>query len=100
MFEFIKKAIFIGAGLASMTADKIEETVNEIVKKGDLTEKQGRELIQELKERSTKVRKELAEKIEKIVNDTLQKLNIPTRKEIEELQERIERLEKAGEKKE
>ncbi len=100
MFEFIKKAIFIGAGLASMTADKIEETVNEIVKKGDLTEKQGRELIQELKERSTKVRRELVEKIEKIVNDTLQKLNIPTRKEIEELRERIERLEKAGEKKE
>jgi len=100
MFEFIKKAIFIGAGLASMTADKIEETVNEIVKKGDLTEKQGRELIQELKERSTKVRKELSEKIEKVVTETLQKLNIPTRKEIEELKTRIEQLEKAGEKKE
>lgn len=100
MFEFIKKAIFIGAGLASMTADKIEETVNEIVKKGDLTEKQGRELIQELKERSTKVRKDLLEKVEKVVAETLQKLNIPTRKEIEELRERLERLEKAGEKKE
>lgn len=100
MFEFIKKAIFIGAGLASMTAEKIEETINEIVKKGDLTEKQGRELIQELKEKSTKAKKELAEKIEKVVNETLQKLHIPTRKEIEELKARIEQLEKAGEKRE
>jgi len=100
MFEFIKKAIFIGAGLASMTAEKIEETVNEIVKKGDLTEKQGRELVQELKEKSTKVRKELSERIDKIVNDALQKLNIPSRKEVEELKARIEQLEKAAEKKE
>lgn len=99
MFEFIKKAIFIGAGLASMTAEKIEETVNEIVKRGDLTEKQGRELIQELKERSTKVRKELTEKIEKVVTETLHKLNIPTRKEIEELKARIEQLEKTREQK-
>jgi polyhydroxyalkanoate synthesis regulator phasin len=100
MFEFIKKAIFIGAGLASMTAEKIEEAVNEIVKKGDLTEKQGKELFLDLKERSAKAKKELGEKIDKIVKDALQKLHIPTRKEVEELKARIEQLEKAAEKKE
>ncbi|MBM4332302.1 MAG: hypothetical protein FJ117_13980 [Deltaproteobacteria bacterium] len=100
MFEFIKRAIFIGAGLASMTAEKIEEVVEEIVKKGELSEKQGRELVQELKEKSTKAEKEFGEKIDKVVNDTLQRLNIPTRKEIEELKAKIEQLEKAAEKKE
>jgi len=100
MFDFIKKAIFIGAGLASMTAEKIEETVHEIVKKGDVTEKQGKELVQDLKEWSTKAKKELGERIDKIVQDALQKLNIPTRKETEELKARIEELEKAAEKRE
>ncbi|MDO9209380.1 MAG: phasin family protein [Deltaproteobacteria bacterium] len=100
MFEFIKKAIFIGAGLASMTAEKIEEAVEEIVKKGEISEKQGKELIQDLKEKSGKVKKDFGERIDKVVNDTLQKLNIPTRTEVEELRARIEQLEKAAEKKE
>lgn len=100
MFDFIKKAIFIGAGLASLTAEKIEEAVKEIVNKGDLTEKQGKELVQELKEKSAKARKELGERIDKMISDTLQKLNIPTRKEVEELKARVGQLEKAAEKRE
>jgi polyhydroxyalkanoate synthesis regulator phasin len=100
MFDLIKKTIFVGAGLASMTAEKIEETVGEIVKKGELTEKQGRELVHDLLERSTKARKELMERVEKMIQDTLQKLNIPTRKEMDELKRKIEQLEKDREKKE
>jgi polyhydroxyalkanoate synthesis regulator phasin len=99
MLEFIKKAIFIGAGLASMTAEKIEEAVAEIVRKGEISEKQGRELVQDLKERSGKARKDLGEKVEKMIEEALRRLNLPNRREIEELKTRIERLEKEGEKK-
>jgi polyhydroxyalkanoate synthesis regulator phasin len=100
MLDFIKKTIFVGAGLASMTAEKIEETVGEIVKKGELTEKQGRELVHDLLERSTRARKELTERVEKMIQDTLQKLNIPTRKEMDELKRKVKQLEKDREKKE
>jgi polyhydroxyalkanoate synthesis regulator phasin len=96
MLEFIKKAVFIGAGLASMTAEKIEEAVAEIVRKGEISEKQGRDLVQDLKERSGKARKDLGEKVEKMIEEALQKLKIPTRKEIDELKARVEQLEKAG----
>ena len=99
MLEFIKRAIFISAGLASMTAEKIEEAVEEIVKKGELSEKQGKEFLQDLKEKSAKAKKDLGERIEQLVSDTLRKLSIPTRKEVEELKARIEQLEKAAEKK-
>jgi len=94
MLEFIKKAVFIGAGLASMTAEKIEEAVAEIVRKGEISEKQGRELIQDLKDRSGKARKDLGDRVEKMIEEALQKLKIPTRKEVDELKARVERLEK------
>ena len=94
MLEFIKKAIFIGAGLASMTAEKIEEAVAEIVRRGEISEKQGRELIQELKDRSGKARKDLGDRVEKMIEEALQRLKIPTRKEVDELKARIDRLEK------
>ena len=96
MLEFIKKAVFIGAGLASMTADKIEEAVAEIVRRGEISEKQGRELIQDLKDRSGKARKELGDRVEKMIEEALLKLKIPTRKEIEDLKARVEQMEKAG----
>jgi polyhydroxyalkanoate synthesis regulator phasin len=94
MFEFIKRTIYFGAGLASMTAEKIEEAVGEIVKRGEITEKQGRELVQDLKERSRNARHELGQRVEKMMEEALQKLKIPTRKEMDELKARIERLEK------
>ena len=100
MLDFIKKAIFIGAGLASLTADKIEEAVEEIVKKGEITEKQGRDLLQELLEKSGKARKEMTERMDRLIQEKLQKLNVPTRNEVDELKGRVEQLEKEREKKE
>ncbi len=94
MLEFIKKSIYIGAGLASLTAEKIEEAVAEIVKRGELSEKQGKELLQELLDKSAKTRKEISEKIEKMIQETMEKLHLPTRKEIDELKARIDQLEK------
>jgi polyhydroxyalkanoate synthesis regulator phasin len=100
MFSLLKKMIWLGAGLAAMTTEKIEAVVAELIKKGQLSEKEGKELAAELVARSMKAKKELAEKVEKIMSDTLQKLNIPTRKDLEEIKTRLERLEKAMEKKE
>ena len=94
MFELIKKTIFIGAGLAAMTAEKIEAAVAEIVKKGEISEKEGKELVADLIEKSKETRLELGAKIEKMISDTLQRLHIPTQKDLEELKARIERLEK------
>jgi len=100
MFNLLKKMIWLGAGLAVMTAEKIEAVVAELIKKGQLSEKEGKELAAELVARSIEAKKELGEKVEKILSDTLKKLNIPTRKDLEELKKRLERLEKAAEKKE
>jgi polyhydroxyalkanoate synthesis regulator phasin len=73
--------------------------VEEIVKKGELSETQGKEFMRDLKEKSAKAKKEMGERIDKMVDDTLRKLSLPTRKEVEELKARIEELEKAVEKK-
>jgi len=100
MFNLLKKMIWLGAGLAVMTTEKIEGVVAELIKKGQLSEKEGKELAAELVARSIKAKKELGEKVEKTMSDTLQKLNIPTRKDVEEIKARLERLEKAAEKKE
>jgi poly(hydroxyalkanoate) granule-associated protein len=94
MFDFIKKTMLVGVGLAAVTREKIEEIVSELVKKGELSEKEGKEMVDELVEKSKKVKKDLDKKVEKIVADTLNKLNIPTRDELTELKKKIDELAK------
>jgi polyhydroxyalkanoate synthesis regulator phasin len=96
MFDFIKKTMLVGVGLAAVTREKIEEVVGELVKKGELSEKEGKEMVDELVEKSKGVKKDLEKKIEKIVADTLKKLNIPTRDELVELKKKVDKLEKKG----
>ncbi|MDO9527988.1 MAG: phasin family protein [Syntrophales bacterium] len=96
MFNFIKKTMLVGVGLAAVTREKIEEIIGELVKKGELSEKEGKVMVDELVEKSKKVKKDLEKKVEKIVADTLNKLNIPTREELTELKKKIQKLEKKG----
>lgn len=96
MQEFIKKMMMFGVGLAAMTREKTEELVKELVKKGEMSEKEGKQLVNDLMEKSKKMTRELETKTEEMVTSTLKRLNIPTRKELEELRERVDRLEKRG----
>ncbi len=94
MSDFIKKSMLVGMGLVAMTREKIEEVIDALVKKGELSEKEGKEMVDDLVEKSKSVKKDLEEKVEKIVTDILKKLNIPTREELTELKKKIDKLAK------
>jgi len=95
MQDFVKRAIMMSAGLAAMTSEKMKEVIDELVKKGELSEKEARETLEALKEKSQRIREEWEKKIEGITDTAMKRMNIPTRKELEDLQERLERLEKS-----
>jgi len=100
MKDFIRKSMLVGMGLATVTREKIEQTIDELIKKGEISEKEGKEAIDELVEKSREVKKELTDKIENIVSDTLKKLNIPSREEFQELKDKVERMDKSPKSKE
>lgn len=96
MLDFIKKAMLAGTGLAFMTTEKIREVVDELVKKGEITEKEARETVADMREKAKQFKEEMEERIEQIVTGILRHLNVPTKVELEEIKERLERLEKSG----
>ena len=98
--DFVKKSMVIGVGLATLTREKVEQTINELIEKGEMSEKEGKDAVDDLMKKSKEVTKGLTEKVEKIVADTLEKLNIPTRKEFLELKEKVKRMEKSQKSKE
>jgi poly(hydroxyalkanoate) granule-associated protein len=97
MLDFIRKMTLAGAGLAIVTTEKIQEFADELVKKGEMTEKEAREAVNEYVEKSKQAKKDLEGKMEQWVTGFLNRMYIPTRKELDEIKERLARLEKAGE---
>lgn len=92
MIELMKKFMLTGLGLAVKTKDEIESIVNEMVKQGKMSEKEGELFLNELTAKYENQRKSLEQKIEKTVNDTLKRMNLATRKELEELQKEVAEL--------
>ena len=90
----VKSLLNLGLGALVMTKEKVEEVVNELVKKGEIGQEEGKELINDLMEKGEKSKKEIEDQIEKTVKGVLGKLDISTKKEIEELKSEIEELKK------
>jgi len=95
MFDLIKKTLLTGVGLAAMTKDKIEELAKELTEKGKLTEKEGKELVDDLLKKSEKAKKDLEKDIEKVVKNTMKKMNIASGEELSNLTKRVKKLETA-----
>lgn len=94
MQDFIKKARLLGIGLFYLGKEKVEETVAELIKKGELTEKEGRALMIELLAKSKAATKDLEGRIQQMMADAQARLHGPLVKEIDVLKKRIAKLEK------
>ena len=93
MLDLVKRAIFASVGAAMMTEEKLRELVAELVKKGELNEKEGEGFLRDLIAKAEKARTNLDEKIQEHVEKTLSTLNIATQKDVLNLKRKIKKLE-------
>ena len=68
MIDIIKKTLLAGVGLAAMTKDKVEELADELTEEGELSEKEAKELLDDLLKRSKRAKKDIARLDRKIKN--------------------------------
>jgi polyhydroxyalkanoate synthesis regulator phasin len=94
MQDLMKRIRLLSVGLFYMGKEKIEETIAELIKKGEITEKEGRAMVNEFVSKSKAATKNLEDRVNKVMSDTQKKLHAPLKKEIDGLRKRIERLEK------
>lgn len=94
MFDLIKKGVLMGLGAATLTKEKAEQFVDELVKKGELSKDERPKVVQDLLDKAEEQEKELYDKISGQVNKAIAKLDIPTKKDFERLEKKIESLKK------
>lgn len=92
----LKNILLAGIGSIALTYEKSESIINDLVKKGELTINQGKELNEELKKRMDKSKsdKEASNTLTtETLKEVLSSLNLATKQDLIELEKRIEKLE-------
>jgi polyhydroxyalkanoate synthesis regulator phasin len=87
LFDFAKKTMLTGVGLALLAKDEMEEIARDVVakskEKGKMTEQEAKKFWDELYDRYEDVQKKLEKRVEQNVKDVLDKMNIVTEEKLE-----------------
>jgi poly(hydroxyalkanoate) granule-associated protein len=94
MFDLFKKTVLMGLGAMTITKEKAENLVDELIKKGELAKDKRSKAIQDLLEKANEQEKEIFDKIGNAVNKSIEKLGIPTKQDFERLEKKIDELKK------
>lgn len=92
MKDVLNKAFLAGLGAISITRDKLEGIINELIKQGEISREEKLKVLDNLYQEVEKRRTELGDFVKKEITRVLKSLEIPTREEFNALQEEIERL--------
>ena len=98
-----RNLLLASIGAIAMSKDEIESLVDRLVEKGEITEKDGRKLVDDLVSRTKKMSQKVEKKTEEQKNKTedllnkriqavLNTMNIPSKQDIEDLSKKINTL--------
>jgi poly(hydroxyalkanoate) granule-associated protein len=105
LFDAVRRVLMASIGAFVLAQEEVEEFVNKLIERGEIAEKDGRKLINEIVEKRRKKAQETGqtaqEEMDKRVEGLLDRLNIPTKSDIDalnakvtELTEKVESLKK------
>lgn len=90
----LKEMIYASIGLATITREKAEEVISELVKKGEMTQEEGKDVLGTLMKKAKEENEKLKQKIKEQVDSAVASLDTVTRTEFDEAIKRISELEK------
>lgn len=93
--ELLKNFIYAGVGLASLTADKVKETVEDLVEKGKISDTEGKKIIDDFFKSTESTKDEFETKLKKLGDNISTSFDFlkSDNSEVESLKKRIEELE-------
>ncbi len=88
IFDAVRNAILAGFGVQ----EKVKEFIDDLVKKGELSESQGAKLVKEWSDKADKGSTDLNKNLSELMSKTLEKMHIPTKEEFDRLNKTVQTL--------
>ncbi|MGF1532231.1 MAG: phasin family protein [Bernardetiaceae bacterium] len=93
MEDLIKKFIYTGVGLVSMTTDKFRQTIDQLVSDEKLSREEGKEIVDKFFQSTETRKEEFEQQLNQVIERVIAQFNFAPRSEIEKLEARIKELE-------
>ena len=93
MEDLIKKFVYTGVGLASLTAEKLQKSIDKLVDEEKISEQEGKKIVDEFFKKTESKKKDFENQITKITEEVVKKFDFSKAKEILELNKRVKALE-------
>ncbi|MGB0369810.1 MAG: phasin family protein [Opitutales bacterium] len=93
MIDLVKKTMMAGVGLAVVTKEKVEESLEELVEKGKISQEEASNLSDKIVEDGKAQAEKAKGELEGIFTAMLQKANLVTKDQYEALEARVTDLE-------
>jgi poly(hydroxyalkanoate) granule-associated protein len=93
MVDALRKLLLAGLGTLDLTEEKAKAVFNDLVARGEMSEKDAKELVSSWTKRAAEQRGRLQEDIEQGVQRALSAMGIARRAEVDALKAKIDELE-------
>ena len=95
MIEMIEKTLLAGVGALSLSQKKADEFLDEIKERMNLSEEEGRSLLEKIKKTADESRERLEQIAREEVEKSMERIGVVPRKDYDALEKRVKKLEKA-----
>ena len=94
MLEIIEKTLLAGIGVVSLTQKKAEELIDELKEKLNLSEDEGKKLLEKLQGAAKESQQKLEDMAREEVKKACERVGVVTQEEVTELKKKVTDLEK------
>ena len=94
MSEMLRRVFLAAVGAVAIAQEELEAMVNKLVERGEIAEKDGKKLINEMMEKRKGKTANVSDEIGKSVENVLNKMNIPSKADVDVLSQKITALSK------
>ena len=91
--ELIEKTFLAGMGAAALTKDRVQELVEDLVRRGQLSSEEGKEVAERLVSRSREEARSFLKKADSSLQGAYRDAGLSTKRELEDLDFRVRQLE-------
>ena len=94
MMEMLRRMFLATVGAAVIAQEEIEALVNRLVERGEIAEKDGKKLINEMMDKRKSKSETVGDEISKNIEGVLNRMNIPSKADVDALSQKITGLSK------
>jgi poly(hydroxyalkanoate) granule-associated protein len=94
MLEMLRRMFLATIGAAVIAQEEIEALVNRLVERGEIAEKDGKKLVNEMMAKRKSQTKDVGDEIGKNIEEVLNRMSIPSKADVDALSQKITGLSK------